>query len=80
MTRSGASRSYHLGPVLVDPDRHCMLRGGSETHLEPRVIAVLEHLAQRPGQVVPRSDLLHAVWPGRIVGEEALDYCIFAGL
>lgn len=40
--------------------------------LEPKVAEVLVHLAGRAGQVVSRDELLTAVWPGVVVGDDAL--------
>lgn len=40
--------------------------------LEPKVAEVLLHLAGRAGQVVSRDELLTAVWPGVVVGDDAL--------
>lgn len=38
---------------------------GGEIHLTPIEWALLAHLAQRPGRLVPRTELLRAVWgPG----------------
>jgi len=44
--------------------------------LEPRVMAVLVQLAERPGEVVTRDALLVAVGGGTIVQEEALTHAI----
>jgi len=35
-------------------------------------MAVLLHLANRPGQVVGREALLSQVWPGVVVGQDSL--------
>ncbi len=48
-----------------------------ETHLEPRVMDVLIHLALGNGEVVTRNDLIDAVWGGAVVGDEVLSRCIY---
>ncbi len=39
-------------------------------------MAVLVYLASRPGVAVPKEELLEAVWPNRIVGEDVLWRCV----
>ena len=60
----------------VVPDRHVVRREGVETALEPRLMAVLMHLANRPGQVISRADLLAAVWGETVIQEEALTQAV----
>ncbi len=46
-------------------------------HLEPKVMEVLAALAQRPGEVVEREELLRLVWGSRAaVADEPLTRCI----
>jgi predicted ATPase len=44
--------------------------------LRPKTAAVLALLVARAGEVVPRRDFLHAVWPAGFVGDNALSVCI----
>jgi TolB-like protein/DNA-binding winged helix-turn-helix (wHTH) protein/Tfp pilus assembly protein PilF len=60
----------------VDPERNELRRGEEVQRLEPKVIEVLAHLAARPDRVVPRDELLAAVWPGVVVGDDALTQAI----
>src|ERR1700741_5320025 len=45
---------------------------GKAVKLEPKAMAVLVYLAERPGEVVSREALLSAVWPGVVVGDDSL--------
>jgi DNA-binding winged helix-turn-helix (wHTH) protein/TolB-like protein/Tfp pilus assembly protein PilF len=47
-------------------------RAGETVRIEPKAMEVLALLAARGGDVVSRKELLAAVWPGVIVGDEAL--------
>lgn len=38
---------------------------------------ILVALAERPGEIVPRKELLARVWGGRFVGEEVLSHAIW---
>jgi DNA-binding winged helix-turn-helix (wHTH) protein/TolB-like protein len=68
--------SFTIGEQVFDPTRG-VLRGGdgSEVTLRPKTAQVLLHLAQRGGQVVPRDELIEAVWPGVYVTENGLAQC-----
>lgn len=60
------SRSeFWLNRVRVIPERRLVIRAGREVRLERKAMAVLLCLAERPGRVVSRSDLIARVWgPG----------------
>ncbi len=48
----------------------------TDIHVEPKVMAVLERLAQEPQKVVSRHNLLDDVWTGTVVTEEVVTRCI----
>ena len=60
----------------VDPTTLRILRQGESVKLEPKVMAVLEYLAARPGQVVSRQELEDTVWAGTVVGYDAISNAI----
>ena len=47
-------------------------RGDTVVKLEPRVMDLLQYFASRPGEVVSRIQLEQQVWPGMVVGYDAL--------
>ena len=51
-------------------------RGAEVVRLEPKATEVLAYLASRPGEVVAREELLSAVWPGVVVGDDTLTQAI----
>jgi DNA-binding winged helix-turn-helix (wHTH) protein/TolB-like protein/Tfp pilus assembly protein PilF len=61
-----------VGEWLVAPDLNQLARGDEVVQIEPKAMAVLVYLARRPGEVASREELLAAVWPGVIVGDNAL--------
>ena len=71
-----ASRILRVGDWIVDPELNEVRRNGDSTRLEPKALEVLAYLARRPGAVVGREDLLSAVWPGVVVGDDALTQAI----
>ncbi len=64
--------ALQIGEWRVAFDLNQISRGQEIVQLEPKAIAVLLHLASRPGEVASRDELLAAVWPGVIVGDNAL--------
>ena len=64
--------ALQIGEWRVAPDLNQISRGEEVVHLEPKAMAVLLHLASRPGEVASRDELLATVWPGVIVGDNAL--------
>jgi adenylate cyclase len=69
-------RRLRVGDWLVDSARNEVVRGGRAVRLEPKAVEVLVHLATNPGEVVSREKLLAAVWPGVVVGDDALTQAI----
>jgi DNA-binding winged helix-turn-helix (wHTH) protein/TolB-like protein len=71
MTNS-ASQRLQVGDWTVDPALNELSAPGKTVKLEPKAMAVLVYLAERPGQVVSRDELLSAVWSGLVVSDDAL--------
>jgi adenylate cyclase len=70
------TRDFRVGEWVVEPDLNRIRRGDKITSIEPKVIEVLSCLADRPGEVLSKDQILHAVWPDTHVGEEVLRYSI----
>jgi DNA-binding winged helix-turn-helix (wHTH) protein/TolB-like protein/Tfp pilus assembly protein PilF len=65
-----------IGEWLADPEGNELRRGGEALRIEPKAMDVLMLLADRVGRVVSREELFAAVWPGVVVGDEALTQTI----
>ncbi|HEX5967742.1 MAG TPA: alpha/beta fold hydrolase [Intrasporangium sp.] len=63
---------YSFGDVLLDTDRFLLERGGEPVHVQPQVFDVLTHLVLHRERVVPKTELLDAVWGDRFVSESTL--------
>jgi predicted ATPase/DNA-binding winged helix-turn-helix (wHTH) protein len=70
--------TVEFGPFRLDPGNALLKRGAQSLELAPKAFAVLCHLAQRPGQLVTKNDLLDAVWGHRFVSESVLKTAINA--
>src|SRR5712671_7853070 len=67
-----ADNRLRVGDWTVEPDLNQLSTPGRAVKVEPKAMAVLLHLADRPGQVVGREALLSQVWPGVVVGDDSL--------
>ncbi len=66
------AKSLQIGDWIVEPELNRLSCGDEAVRIEPKAMAVLVHLADRPGEVVSRSALLSAAWPDVIVGDDSL--------
>ncbi len=60
----------------MHPTLNRLSRNGEEVRVEPKVMQVLEVLAETPGEVVTRETLVARVWPGVFVSEDVLHRAI----
>ncbi len=63
---------FRVGDFEVYPKRLAFVRDGNTGRVEPKVMAVLVHLAKRADEVVTRNEFADEVWRGRIVSDEVL--------
>jgi formylglycine-generating enzyme required for sulfatase activity/DNA-binding winged helix-turn-helix (wHTH) protein len=69
---------FRIGAVEVSPSTRELVAAGRRETLQPRVMQVLVALARRWGEVVSRDELIAMCWGGRVVGEDAINRCIFS--
>ena len=65
-----------VGGWWIDRTTNEIGRGQEALHLEPKVMEVLVALTDHAGAVLSREELLAAVWPGVVVGDEVLTQSI----
>ena len=63
---------FDIAGWRIEPPLNRISQDNKVIQLEPRVMQVLCKLAEKPGEVFTRGDLLDSVWVGMTVGEEAL--------
>lgn len=68
---------YKFGLFRLDPTRRLLSRDGQPISLTPTVFDVLVILVENAGRVVPKEELLDAVWPGRVVEESNIKQAVF---
>ena len=69
-------KQSRIGVWSVEPALDALRRGADTVRLEPKAMELLLVLASRPGQVVSREELLSTVWPGVVVGDEAVSQVV----
>lgn len=73
---SAKKQRFHVGPWQIEPTSREASDGVRTRRLSPKALQVLQQLADAEGEVVRRSDLLQAVWPDVIVGDESLTQAV----
>lgn len=66
------TRRFRFADCTIDPAAHRLTVAGDERSVEPQVFDLLLLLAQNPGRLVSRDELVEAVWGGRIVSESTI--------
>lgn len=68
---------FQLGRWVVAPSLNRLQADEATVHVEPKVMHVLVRLAQQPGQVVTRDQLINSVWADTFVTDDVLKRSIF---
>lgn len=63
---------YDFGPFRVDPLKRLLLRDNTSIPLPPKVFDTLLYLIEHADRLLDKDELLHEIWPGRIVEEDNL--------
>jgi TolB-like protein/DNA-binding winged helix-turn-helix (wHTH) protein len=71
-SNSASTVSFYVAEWEVRPGACEITRGDTVVKLEPRVMNLLQFFASRPGEVLSRMQLEEQVWPGMVVGYDAL--------
>lgn len=63
---------FDLGVFRVDPSRRIISGPDGEAMVEPKIMAVLQMLAARVGEVVTRQEFIESIWATEWGGDESL--------
>ena len=67
-----ADRILTFGEFRLDPSSGHVFRGAATIPLTPKAFALLLHLVSQAGRLVPKAELMDAIWPGVFVGDAVL--------
>ncbi|MEA3277431.1 MAG: AAA family ATPase [Pseudomonadota bacterium] len=70
------AQHLRFGPFSLEAEPPQLRRGTEQIALRPKSLALLRYLAERPGQLVSKEELLKSVWSGRVVGHDGLRGCV----
>lgn len=73
---SGSPRALCFSGYALDLQRCALMRGGEELQLRPKSLDVLQYLAERPGRLVSKEELIKAVWADVLVTDDSLVHCV----
>ncbi|MEM7309943.1 MAG: AAA family ATPase [Planctomycetota bacterium] len=65
-----------FGDFRLDPSNECLWKAGEAIPLRPKAYALLRYLADNPGRILTKSELMDAVWPDAVVGDAVLKVCV----
>jgi DNA-binding winged helix-turn-helix (wHTH) protein/tetratricopeptide (TPR) repeat protein len=73
-----AGTVYRFGVFEVDPGLYVLRRDGSDLDIQPKVLDLLLYLVARRDRVVPKEEILEALWPGIAATDDVLSRAIHA--
>lgn len=65
----------HFGDFRLDAANQELFHGGEKIHMRPKTFAVLQYLAEHPGQTVTKNELSQKVWPEG-GGDDVIKCCV----
>jgi two-component system alkaline phosphatase synthesis response regulator PhoP len=69
-----SGRQLRFGQLVIDADRFVVVVDGQETSLAKKEFELLLLLAQKPGRVFLRQEIMNLVWGNEvIVGDRTID-------
>src|SRR3954454_16681185 len=60
----------------LDLARGCLSEGAREIALRPKSFEVLQFLAEHADRLVPKGEIIEAVWPRVFVTDDSLVHCV----
>jgi TolB-like protein/tetratricopeptide (TPR) repeat protein len=69
-------KSYCFEDFTLDLRRGALRRGECEIDLRPKSFEVLRYLVENAGRLVPKDELIEAVWPSVVVTDESVARCV----
>ena len=73
-----AGTVYRFGAFELDPGLYALRRDGSDLDIQPKVLDLLLYLVARRDRVVPKEEILEALWRGIAATDDVLSRAIHA--
>ena len=69
-------RSFSFAGFTLDLRRGSLRRDEREIELRPKSFAVLRYFVENAGRLMPRDELMDAIWRDVVVTDESLTHCV----
>jgi len=69
---------YRFGAFELDPGLYALRRDGCDLDVQPKVLDLLLYLVARRDRVVPKEEILEALWPGIAATDDVLSRAVHA--
>lgn len=76
MKATTLQHGWRVGEWLIAPSLCRIERAGVVQAVEPKVMDLLVLLSSRPGEIWTHDELMAALWPGVLVGDDTLARCV----
>jgi adenylate cyclase len=74
--RSASEELYGFEGYTLDLTRGCLRSASGEIELRPKSFELLRYLIENAGRLISKDELVSAVWPNVIVGDDSLAQCV----
>jgi adenylate cyclase len=74
--QAAGEKAFCFEGYTLDLTRGCLRAADRDIELRPKSFAVLRYLVENAGRLVPKDELIKAVWPNVTVADEALTRCV----
>lgn len=74
--QAAGEKSFCFEGYTLDLRRGCLRADDREIELRPKSFEVLRYLVENAGRLVPKDELIKAVWPNVTVADESLARCV----
>ena len=71
-----SEKTFSFGKFILDLRRGCLRADDREAELRPKSFEVLRYLVENAGRLVPKDEIIKAVWPNVTVTDESLTRCV----
>jgi TolB-like protein/Tfp pilus assembly protein PilF len=74
--QTASEKTFRFEGYELDLRRGCLRTDDREIELRPKSFEVLRYLVENAGRLIPKDELIKAIWPSVIVADEALSRCV----
>ena len=74
--QTAGEKPYSFAGHTLDLRQGCLHAGDRQIELRPKSFALLRYLVENAGRLVPKDELVNAIWPSVVVTDESLTRCI----